>query len=132
MTNGSDHLSKVWKTQHHLNPNVSDTTLAYANLAGNDIADDEVVADIPALGALMSNVTAWQSDWADPGLQWGGGNALYFNTKPAANQEGFYWTFTAGVAGTAPQGTFQTGSSYHIHNLSDLTAQYPRVLTSLP
>lgn len=129
VTNDGDHLTDAWEAQYHFNSDGPDTTHAYSDITEGDVPDDEVTADIPALGAMMNNVVAWQNDWASPGLQWG---KLYFNPKPTGTQEGFYWVFTANTAGTASQGAFQVGQSYHIHNLSDLTAQYPSVLTALP
>lgn len=69
-----DNLSMKWKELHHLNPNSSDTTGAYPNdspwQVGVDKPDNELVADITALGLMFQYKQIWMQDWADTGVQY--------------------------------------------------------------
>jgi len=73
-----DILSITWKGLHHLSTATSDTILynqgvyAYPNYSTWQLGpkpDNELVADIEALGLVLNNRTLWSQDWSDAGVQ---------------------------------------------------------------
>lgn len=144
----NDHVLDDWENTHHLRSDTSDTTHAYGGQEFEpEPSDDEVLADIQALPELLKNKDLWMLDWADFGVQYGGGSKLYWVAKPIATPAVFYWRFTPKVAGNPAGGSgiqpfqpFQSGSTtgplgdgtYPIQTLKDLTDQYPSLLTDLP
>lgn len=93
---------------------------------------------------MLNNKDLWKLDWADFGIQYGGGTKLYWVAKPIASPAVFYWKFTPLVPGSPASGSklqpFQPGSTtgplsdgtYPIQTLKDLMDQYPSLLTDLP
>ena len=142
-----DDVLDAWENTHHLKANAPDTTLAYSNQRFEpEPGDDEVLADVQALKPLLDNKDLWKVDWADFGVQYGGGTKLYWVAKPIASPAVFYWKFTPFVSGNPASGSgispFQKGvgttvgpfgdGTYPIQSLKDLTDQYPNLLTDLP
>lgn len=137
-----DDVSDWWENTHHLNPYRPDTTHGLANYGSagdSNVEDDQILADIPALGQVLgfAGANAWNKDWADGGLNFG---APYFvkDLYPAAPGEVprtgqplvFYMKFIPAVAGTGAT-PFQPNQTYEIRNEQDLRAQYPTLLTNI-
>ena len=122
LSGDGDQLIDTWEDAHHMNSLISNTA-DYPNLPVGDVVDNEILADIPALKAVLDSKDMWDLDWAQPGLQYTGGTPLYFYPKPTGTQEGFYWNFYP-ADGSA---------SFHVHSQADLEAHYPKktVLTAI-
>ena len=65
------------ESKYHLNPNDSDTTGYFTDASNfpegsyDDRGDEEAIAAIGGLHAVVSNSLAWQQDWSDLGVQYG-------------------------------------------------------------
>lgn len=60
-SNDGDQIWDGWEATHHMNPQSQDTTGAYTaqQMANGDIADNEVLADIPGLGKTLRNLPTY-------------------------------------------------------------------------
>jgi len=155
-----DNISDGWEASHHMDPTSDDTTLgaagyrsASSQVGDGNVPDNQILADIPALGAVLSNMTKWGQDWADGGLQYSTGTGTpYFISDPYPATSAtaspshlpvypdlamtgqppqyppvFYLVFNPVIDGK----TFKAKGIYKIRNGDELKAEYPDLLTSL-
>ena len=120
-TGDGDLLNDTWEQNHHMDSTTSDTTKAYGStvngrLPGGDIPDNEVVADIQALGPLFVSKNLWRQDWADGGIQHG---QPPLATSPGSNSPDLYlWFYPVASLAPNPDGSWSMGSAYKVWALT--------------
>ena len=137
-----------WEDTHHMNSHSPDTTGAFGPVNPStghiikpdgtddmDVPDNEVLACIPSLGAVLSNYSLWNKDWADTGIQQGVCRFLQPNPSTGVI-DGFYWLFRPN-ANHLPSGNpgvrANSKGNYYITSLQDLQSIYPgtNIVTTL-
>ena len=143
-----DMVIDSWEDTHHMNSHSPDTTGAFGPVNPStghiikpdgtddmDVPDNEVLACIPSLGAVLSNYSLWNKDWADTGIQQGVCRFLQPNPSTGVI-DGFYWLFRPN-ANHLPSGNpgvrANSKGNYYITSLQDLQSIYPgtNIVTTL-
>ena len=116
-----DGIDDNWERAHHFRIDRKDTTGAYtANELGNDIANQEVIADIPAIGAILANTASWASDWAGAGPLADGTQSIggvqwarpALAVRPGDTKLSYYFLFYPVTSGTPDTGFTVSSKGY--------------------
>lgn len=141
-----DGIDDSWEANHHFGSSTNDTTGAYYGMnMGGDIADQEVIADIPALGDIFTYKKHWSCDWAGAGVLLNGARSLggvqsgipALAISPTAGVSDYYFLFYPVTGGSKSTGWTYASTGVRVWSISDIqSAVSPSiggtVLTSLP